>query len=404
MKYLEVMIDEQRCNKCNYCQVAIDCPGVQLCTGCDACIDACPQEARKLKYTDQESNRISCSVNGLEVQISERRTVLHALDKLGFEITQYPAKEDAIFAPCRTGGCYSCAVLINGQLRPSCITPVHEGMVINTQIRNQPPLRIVTGFQGHHVGGVGTPKDLVSRAPLGYLEVACFSSGCTHRCSTCQNWQITYLSHVQPLSPVATAHKLTEKRKQYQVDRMAISGGESTLNRRWLVQFVKQLKKLNPDKSARIHVDTNAAILTPDYIDELVEAGMTDIGPDLKGISLDTFTIITNQKNEELAEKYLTTSWNAVKYILDQYSDKVFLGVGIPYNSAFMSLDEVNEIGSRLVEWDSCVQVTVLDYRPEFRARAVVRPSYKEMLQVKNVLEGTGLEKVICQTSGGYIR
>ena len=336
------------------------------------------------------------------MQIPIHQTVLHVLKLLGFPITSYPTKE-SIFAPCRTGGCYSCAVLINGELKPSCITPVRENMAIITQVEDVTPKRIVSGFQGHHVGGVGTPKNLVSRLQS-YLEVACFASGCLYRCPTCQNWQITYLSKAQPLSPEEAVLKLTAERKRYQVDRMAISGGESTLNRKWLLQFVKQLKELNPDKDARIHVDTNAAILTTDYIDELIASGMTDIGPDLKGIHLETFMKITNQENKELAKKYLKTSWNAVKYILEEYPDRIFMGVGIPFNQAYMSLDEIFEIGSALVKWDPEVQVTVLDYRPEFRAQNLIRPTIKEMSEVKNVLEGSGLKKVICQTSKGYIQ
>ena len=399
---MKVIIDKNRCSNCNYCKVAISCPGEEECTICGSCLAACPSSARKLVKGKKKSSVVTCTINGQQMQIPIHQTVLHVLKLLGFPITSYPTKE-SIFAPCRTGGCYSCAVLINGELKPSCITPVSENMAIITQVKDETPKRIVSGFQGHHVGGVGTPKDLVSR-PLSYLEVACFASGCLYRCPTCQNWQITYLSNVQPLSPEETVQKLTAERKRYQVDRMAISGGESTLNRKWLLQFVKQLKELNPDKDARIHVDTNAAILTTDYIDELIASGMTDIGPDLKGIHLETFMKITNQENKELAKKYLKTSWNAVKYILEEYPDRIFMGVGIPFNQACMSLDEIFEIGSALVKWDPEVQVTVLDYRPEFRAQNLIRPTIKEMSEVKNALEGSGLKKVICQTSKGYIQ
>ena len=78
--------------------------------------------------------------------------------------------------------------------------------------------------------------------------------------------------------PTEAAERLTIARKKFGVDRMAISGGESTLNRTWLIEFVRALKNLNPDSDARIHVDTNGSILTKDYIDELIGAGMTDIG------------------------------------------------------------------------------------------------------------------------------
>ena len=400
---LKVVIDQNLCRNCNYCQVAIACPGETNCIACGSCVEACPYTARRLVSSERERSKVTCTINGQQLEVQSHQSVLQVLESLGFQIVSYPDK-NSIFAPCRTGGCYSCAVQIDGEIKPSCITPIHEGTVIDTQIDDLTPKRVVSGFQGHHVGGVGTPKDLISSSSLGYLEVACFASGCLYRCPTCQNWQITYMSRRQPLSPNEAAARLTTERKHYQVDRMAISGGESTLNRKWLLKFVEYLKKFNPDAKARIHIDTNAAILTNDYIDALVEKGMTDIGPDLKGIQLETFMKITNIKSEDLAKKYLKTSWNAVKYILDEYYDRIFLGVGIPFNKTFMSLEEIYKIGSKLTEWKPELQVTVLDYRPEFRAQIINRPTYKEMLQVKNVLESCGLKKVICQTSGGYIR
>lgn len=196
---------------------------------------------------------------------------------------------------------------------------------------------------------------------------------------------------------------MTATRKKYGVDRMAISGGESTLNREWLLQYLRELEKLNPDEKARLHVDTNASVLTPDYIDELVEAGMTDVGPDLKGLRLETFMKITGLKDKELAEKYHRTSWRAVKYLVDRYKEKVFIGVGIPYNRDLISLEEIHEIGSEICKIDPEIQVCVLDYRPEFRNRKISRPSYGEMIRVWGILRDTGLKTVICQTIFGHI-
>jgi len=400
---LKVVIDQNLCRNCNYCKVVIACPGEDNCIACGSCVEACPYTARRLVPDDRKPSKVTCTINGQQMDVQSHQSVLQVLESLGFQITSYPDKR-SIFAPCRTGGCYSCAVQIDGELKPSCITPIREGTVVDTQIDGLTPKRVVSGFQGHHVGGVGTPKDLISSSPLGYLEVACFASGCLYRCPTCQNWQITYMSNIRPLNPIEAAARLTAERKHYQVDRMAISGGESTLNRKWLIQFVENLKKLNPDVKARIHVDTNAAILTSDYIDELVEKGMTDIGPDLKGIHVKTFMKITNITSKNLAKKYLKTSWNAVKYILDEYYDRIFMGVGIPFNKTFMSLEEVDKIGSKLTEWNPELQVTVLDYRPEFRAHFINRPTYEDVLLVKRTLESSGLKKVICQTSGEYIR
>ena len=61
------------------------------------------------------------------------------------------------------------------------------------------------------------------------------------------------------------------------------------MNRPWLIQYIRALKSRNPDEQARFHVDTNGSLLTADYIDELVESGMTDIGIDLKAVEVGTF-------------------------------------------------------------------------------------------------------------------
>ncbi|MFX0086674.1 MAG: radical SAM protein [Candidatus Hodarchaeota archaeon] len=401
---MTVKIDLNRCKGCNYCRVAIACPSEDQCTNCQACIDACPSSARTSIQESPKLTQITCYINGYREQLKNRQTVLQALQFTGYKISYTFPSKNSLFTPCRTGGCYSCAVLVDNELRQACITPIRDGMKIETDVSNRNPLRIISGFQGHFVGGVGTPKYIMPSSHSGYLEVACFASGCLYRCSTCQNWQITYLSKAQPLSPLQAASQLTATRLHFDVDRLAISGGESILNRRWLLEFVTHLKKLNSDSKTRIHIDTNAAILTSDYIDDLVVAGMTDIGPDLKGFSIDTFMKITNIKDKELADKYLKTSWNAVKYTLENYKDEVFLGVGIPFNNTFMNLEELAEIGTVLAGWDPNIQVTVLDYRPEFRASFLKRPSLHEMRIVKDVLIGSGLTNVICQTLTGYIK
>lgn len=406
MKSLKARLLRDKCIECNFCRSYIACPGENSCTGCGSCIEACPREAKILVEVEVPDDYVTIKVNGEKYQVPSGITVLKALELIGFRVSRLPGEGD-VYAPCRTGGCWACAVIVNGELRPSCMTPIQDGMEIITdidEITKKPPLRIVSSFQGHPVGGVGTPYWLKPKGMLySYIEVACFTHGCILRCPSCQNWEITYSSVGEPLTPFQAAHLLTEARRLYGVDRMAISGGESTLNRRWLVDFIRSLKALNRDEKARFHVDTNAVILTPDYIDELVEAGMTDIGPDIKGLRLETFMKITGIKERELASRMLENEWSTVKYIVNKYWDKVFIGVGIPYNSAFMSLDELYEIGLKLASIEPTIQVCVLDYRPEFRAQYLKRPSFNEMMKVKKILEEAGLKTVICQTVRGHI-
>ena len=411
----------RECVGCDFCKLFIKCGFLETlterekreyCVGCGACVAACPYEARQLIELSEDELRgvreVTVRIDGEKYSVPERITVLRALEVAGYKISKFPewGDERTIFAPCGTGGCFSCAVIIDGKLQPSCITPVRDGMEITaerSEIEKELPLRIVSSFQGHAAGGVGTPYQIKPKSFLRAIEVACFAHGCVLRCPTCQNWTVVYSSVDEPLTPSQAAKLLTYERRRYRVDRLAISGGESTLNRRWLVSFLKELKKLNKDGKARLHVDTNAVILTEDYIDELCEAGMTDIGPDVKGLSLETFMRITGIEDEELAKRLKDTEWRAVKYLLDEYFDKIFVGVGIPYNPALISLEEVYKMGERLASWEPSVQVCVLDYRPEFRRRDIRKPNYEEMLKVKRILEESGLECVICQTEFGFV-
>lgn len=400
--FVKYVRNPELCTNCQFCTTVVSCPSPQRCIGCGSCYLACPYEAIEPIKDDSPRKMIRIYVDGKEFHVPEFITVKKALELVGFTFTKFPEK-DKFFSPCETGGCYACAMIIDGELKPTCHTPVRDRMTIITNVSSREPLRIVEGFQPHPVGGVGTPW-WVKRKGY-YIEVACFAAGCNLRCPQCQNYHVTYDSSTPPMTPKEAAKTLTYYRRKYGVDRMAISGGKPTLNRRWLIEFFRELKQLNPDKKARLHLDTNTTLLTPDYIDELIEAGVTDIGADLKALRIETFMLITGITDKNLAKKYLETSWKAVKYIVDNYyPDKVFLGIGIPYNKAFYpTLDEMYEIGRKIAELDPNIQVVVLDYRPEFRRRDIEYPTVEEMLRVKKILEDAGLNVVIVQTRIGHV-
>ena len=75
----------------------------------------------------------------------------------------------------------------------------------------------------------------------------------------------------------------------------------------------------------------------------------------------------------------------------------------MPYNRTLVDLDEVEAFGRRLADIDREVQLCVLDYFPAFRRRDLRRPHPSEMLEVKRILEGTGLRTVVVQTSIGHL-
>lgn len=393
-----------KCQNCGFCDEYVACSCrysgyPDECIGCGACYISCPHEAIEMREKT-EVREIQIEVDGKSFSLADKITVRHSLELLGFTNSKFPYKGD-LFVPCEVGGCWSCAVEVNGEVKPSCITGIRPGMKIKTKLPDgYQPKRIVHGWMGHSVGGVGTPWWI-----KGYrtVEVACFAAGCNLRCPQCQNWTTTYCGKGKAFTPDEAAVLTTKERKKYRVNRMAISGGESTLNRTWLIQYINELKRLNPDNEARLHVDTNATLLTREYIDELIEAGMTDIGPDIKGIYPDTFMRITGIKVKELAEKYLETAWEAIEHILTTYRDKVFIGIGIPYNEKFISIQELGAIGKKIAAIDPEVQVCVLNYRPEFRGRNITQPRFDDMVNVWKVLHETGLKTVICQTEFGYI-
>jgi pyruvate formate lyase activating enzyme len=285
---------------------------------------------------------------------------------------------------------------VDGSPKPACITGVREGMVIDTEAEIEPK-RVVSGFGPHMVGGVGTPISI--RSYIYPIEVACFTHGCNFRCPQCQNHTMSFSGGME-IEPREAAVLLSNMRRIYRVHRMTFSGGECTLNKAWLIQAIKELKKLNQDAKARIHVDTNGSLLTNDYIDQLVSAGMSDIGIDLKGLRLETFQRITGVQEGKAGEFYLENAWSAVKYLLENYH--VFVGIGVPYNKALISREEIQEIGERIAGISEKVQVCVLDYRPAFR-RELEPPSIEEMKEVKEILNGAGLKNVIAQTAQGHL-
>ncbi|RJS48143.1 MAG: hypothetical protein CIT03_09780 [Methanobacterium sp.] len=51
---------------------------------------------------------------------------------------------------------------------------------------------------------------------------------------------------------------------------------------------------------------------------------------------------------------------------------------------------------------DSKIQVCVLDYRPEFKRKDLIKPDWKEMIEIKNILNDLGLETVLLQSEKGH--
>jgi pyruvate formate lyase activating enzyme len=121
----------------------------------------------------EREQKITIELDGEKVSVPGGITVKRALIERGIHVDAFPG---GIFAPCETGGCYSCVCEIDGKVKPSCVAKVEEGTRISTELPDDHvPRRIVGGFMGHPVGGVGTPWNLKAR---GIIEVALFAAGC----------------------------------------------------------------------------------------------------------------------------------------------------------------------------------------------------------------------------------
>jgi len=398
MKFYRVRVDSSKCRNCGFCTTVLMCRSPQRCIGCLACYWACPYEARVVEVVEEERRLVRIRIDGVGYEVPEGITVARALELIGYGFA--PPGSKGISLACGTGGCWSCAVIIDGALERSCITPVREGMEISTDVERKEPVRIVHGPAPHLVGGKATPWWEVNY--VDYVEAAMWVAGCNLRCPQCQNYEVTYDNVSPALTPRQAARLLAACQRRYNTKGVAISGGEPTLNRRWLVEFFRELTRLVSPK-VRKHLDSNGTLLTPDYVDELVEAGCNNIGVEPKCVNVETYMRITGLRDRDLAAKYLETAWRAVEYIYERYGDRVYLGVGLVYNRELVSLDEIAEAGRRIAAIDRRIQVTVLDYFPAFRRRDLGRPSVSEMLEVKKVLEDQGLETVIVQTVAGHI-
>ena len=398
-RHYTVRVDYEKCAHCGFCVTTNTCYSKNTCTGCLSCYWACPYEARVLVETPLGfDNAVTIYVNGAPYRVPRNVTVARALELLGFKFGHPGSRRPSL--ACRTGGCWACALIINGELERACVTPVREGMRVELSVEGRTPLRVVHGPEPHMVGGKGTPWWEVDY--VNYVEAAIWVAGCNLRCPQCQNYHVTYDNTSTPMTPEEAAKLVVYCHRKYHTRGVAVSGGEPAINREWLVEFFKSVTRRVGSKTRR-HLDSNGTVLTPDYIDELVEAGCNNIGVEPKCVRVETYMRITGVSDRELAEKYLETAWRAVEYIYTQYRDRVYLGVGLVYNKDLVSLEEIAEAGDRVASIDPEIQVTVLDYFPAFRRRWLKRPTLSEMLTVKRVLEERGLKTVIVQTEHGHV-
>ena len=394
---MEVLVAKKTelCTDCGFCRFMLNC-NQEECTGCGQCYAACPNNAIIMEKVEREQ-KIKLTVDGKDVEVPKQITILAALENLGYTISHHPKQEGQIFAPCEMGGCGACSVIVDGKLQPSCITPVKEGMEIITepaQIVSREPIRLANNFEAYQGGIIGAPEIRTQE----FTEFTFFAQGCNLRCPACHNWHITFSTTGKYLTPRQAAAIMERGRKHYNVSKVAVSGGEITLNRPWMIQFVREFRAICENYETRFQLDTNASMLTPDYIDELYASGISDISPDVKGLYPETYMKITGLDDPELARLCVETTWQAVEYLLKNYSRKMFIVLAIPYHEQFINMEEMRAIAQKIYELNPETCISLIDYMPAFRCRDLPLTDPEEMEKVHQLFLDAGLHKVLWQT------
>lgn len=117
----------EECQECGFCTQYFCCPGVgkpsierfeTACIDCEVCYLACPYMAVERVKDTIPRREVKITVDGNRFIVPERTTIKRALELLGLEFGKFPG-EAKIFAPCETGGCYACALLVDGKPKPA---------------------------------------------------------------------------------------------------------------------------------------------------------------------------------------------------------------------------------------------------------------------------------------------
>lgn len=391
----QIAVRNDNCINCSFCTQYIACPaGSDGCIACGACVTACPQSARSLKVVAaghlsdraEKVNPLVFEVNGQVRQLPGSISVSRALEELGYITKKKKTSVSSCADPedtCGTGGCWNCAVLIDDKRSRGCVTPLRSGMKIITDpkaLGEVPPKRVVT---------------IMRPAPHGHPSI--FTHGCNYRCNLCHNWDLTFSSTAASLTPMQAVAQLA---LQPEKDRwVGISGGEPTINRQWLVETVQQLRRSVPE--SRIQLDTNASLLTPDYIDELIAAGITDVSPDFKAFDIKTFMTLSGVHDKKQSERYMQTAWQAIEYLQTRYADQIFMAVSIPCHPQIHSRSELEEMAVALATINPDIPVTLTELQPAFRIRDLPYIKRKTMEEAASFLENKGLRRIIIQGGQG---
>jgi pyruvate formate lyase activating enzyme len=194
-------------------------------------------------------------------------------------------------------------------------------------------------------------------------------SGCNFNCKGCFSYAR------DPIGARMAVHELIQlvkntTREFYQaapLEEAVITGGEPTLDRLYLVELVSQLKKF----VECIVLDTNGFLLDAEYLEELIEAGLTEVMFDLK------------TWDEKLHEWYTGYSNKRILENIRNAYGKVRLVINTVYIPGIVDEAEIERIAKFLSEIDRNKEIDyrINRFRAELSHEDISRDPYPEEIE-----------------------
>ncbi len=171
-------------------------------------------------------------------------------------------------------------------------------------------------------------------------------SDCNFKCKGCFSFAREPIGEPMRVEQLINLVKKSSRRYygDTPLEEAVITGGEPTLNRHYLVDLVSQLKEFVRD----VVLDTNGYLLDDAYLEELIEAGLTEVMFDLKAW------------DEKLHEWYTGYSNKRILANIRNAYGKIKLVVNTVYIPGIVDESEIESIARFLSEIDKKGEI---DYR-----------------------------------------
>jgi len=201
-------------------------------------------------------------------------------------------------------------------------------------------------------------------------------AGCNFKCRGC--FSVAREVVGECLSVDDLMHLVRRAIRQYygreHVEEGVITGGEPTLKRRFLVKLVSRLREI----ADWIVLDTNGYLLTPEYLEELLKAGLSEVMFDLKAYDEHIHVWYTGFSNKKVLEN------------IEYASKKVKITVNTVLIPDIVGEEEVEKIAKFIAEISKeskePIEFRINPFRAERSREKISRdPTEDEMLRAYEI-------------------